>query len=93
MYSHTRNHQGQPLKVIENEEDNSKIEAACLDAMERTLAIDHLSCQEAALHGLGHWQLYYADRVVPMIDRYLASDVAKPELAQYAQNARRGEIL
>lgn len=61
--------------------------------MERTLAIDHLSCQEGALHGLGHWQLYYPDRVVPIIDAYLASDITKPELAQYAQNARRGEIL
>ena len=93
MYSHTRNHHGQPLKVIENEEDNSKIEAACLEAMERTLAIDHIACQEGALHGLGHWQMFYPERVVPIIDRYLASSHAKPELTNYAQNARTGYVL
>jgi hypothetical protein len=93
MYSHTRNHHGQPLKVIENEEDNSKIEAACLDAMERTLAIDHIACQEGALHGLGHWQMFYPERVVPIIDRYLASSHAQPELTNYAQSARTGSVL
>ncbi len=93
LYGRTRSDRRDEPNIKENWNDNCQIEAACLDAMERTLAIDHLSCQEAALHGLGHWQMYYPDRVVPIIDRYLASDITKPELAQYAQNARRGEIL
>ncbi len=36
--------------------------------MARTLAIPHLACQEGALHGLGHWQRAYPDRVAAIVD-------------------------
>ncbi|CAN1534128.1 hypothetical protein MCEMSE15_01506 [Fimbriimonadaceae bacterium] len=93
MFGRTRNHQIYTDDVKQNLDEHCQIEAACLDAMERTLAIDHIACQEGALHGLGHWQMFYPERVVPIIDRYLASNLAKPELTNYAQNARTGSVL
>lgn len=93
MFGRTRNHLIYTDEVKQNLEDHCQLEAACLEALERTLSIDHIAGQEGALHGLGHWQMYYPERVVPIIDRYLASSLAKPELAQYAENARTGSVL
>jgi hypothetical protein len=64
-----------------------------LDCMARILEIDSIACQEAALHGLGHWARDEA-RCADIIDRYLASGRAiMPELVSYAKAARRGCVL
>ena len=59
-----------------------------LDCLERVLQIDSVACQEAALHGLGHW-VGHEPRCADVIDRYLASGKARmPELVSYAKSAR-----
>jgi len=63
------------------------------DVMGRTLALDHIACQEAALHGLGHWQHAYPERVAAMVDAFLdANPNMNPALRTYAQAARQGMV-
>jgi len=65
-------------------------ELACLEAI---LALDSPACQEAALHGLGHW-VRREPRCEAIIDRYLESGkAAMPELVEYAKAARCGCVL
>jgi Leucine Rich repeat len=67
------------------------IDAEFLHIMQKILYLDSDACRESALHGLGHWQHSYPDRVVEIIDEFL---VKKPnirsELKQYATYARMG---
>jgi len=65
-------------------------ELACLEAV---LALDSPPCQEAALHGLGHW-IRREPRCKGIIDRYLEGGwAAAPALVDYAKAARTGCIL
>lgn len=69
------------------------VDDAELDCLERILALDSVACQEAALHGLGHW-VGREPRCADIIDRFLASgSAARPELHDYARSARCGCIL
>lgn len=93
LYARTKSRiDGVEDEIAAHRNDHLKIEAACLDAMERTLAIDHLACQEGALHGLGHWADGYPERVRGIIDAYLDSPRAKRELLGYAKDARKGRV-
>jgi hypothetical protein len=66
-----------------------RAELACLESI---LALDSVACQEAALHGLGHW--VKEPRCEAIIDAYIAADrAARPELVAYAKAARSGCIL
>jgi hypothetical protein len=61
--------------------------------MEATLAIPHIACQEAALHGLGHWRCAYPERVEAIIGAFLArSRSLSAELEAYAKQARVGRV-
>lgn len=65
----------------------------CLAVMDRCLSIEHDACLEGTLHGLGHWQLIYPERVGPIIDRFLSRRPdLRPELAAYAGRAREGAV-
>jgi hypothetical protein len=65
-------------------------ELACLESI---LALNSVACQEAALHGLGHW-VRREPRCETIIDAYIAADRApRPELVAYAKAARSGCIL
>ena len=73
------------------------IAGACLDVMERTLAIGHDACSEGALHGLGH---VHADgaleaRRLAIVDRFLRGHrkSLRSELVAYACAARAGCVL
>ena len=69
------------------------VDDAELECLECVLALDSPACQEAALHGLGHW-VRREPRCVEVIDRYLASGKAVvPELISYARSARSGCVL
>jgi hypothetical protein len=69
------------------------LDEACLDAMARTLAIPHIACQEAALHGLGHWHHHHPARVEAVVDAFLARARRLPkELTAYARRARNGHV-
>jgi hypothetical protein len=65
----------------------------CLGVMRRSLGIDHVACQEGALHGLGIWQGTYPDAVREAIDAYLRAQPRPKELADYAERASRGDII
>ncbi|MFN8375492.1 MAG: hypothetical protein U0694_21780 [Anaerolineae bacterium] len=70
------------------------IDSMCLDIMERTLHLKSMACQEAALHGLGHWKFGYPERVTRAIDAYLEREPALPDaLKAYALAAREGCVL
>ncbi|MEZ5691703.1 MAG: hypothetical protein R3D71_08580 [Rickettsiales bacterium] len=43
-----------------------------LDIMKKILSINHVACQESALHGLGHWHNSHPEIVEDIIDNYLA---------------------
>jgi hypothetical protein len=69
------------------------LDSACLKAVERTLAIPHLACQEAALHGLGHWHRHYPERVAEIVDAFLSrGHGVRTELVAYAMRARAGDV-
>jgi hypothetical protein len=60
------------------------------------LAIDHVACQESALHGLGHWCKRGNDtsKVEAIIDDFLRRNPkARPELREYALRARTGMVM
>jgi hypothetical protein len=66
-----------------------------LDVLTATLALGSIACQEAALHGLGHWH-WRGDRsqVAPIVDAFIARNPgARPELLTYARAARGGCVL
>jgi hypothetical protein len=64
-----------------------------LGAMERILTLRSLACQESALHGLGHWHLYYPQNVEVIIDHFLEEHPRlRPELRLYAEHARTGSV-
>lgn len=48
------------------------LDAELLGVMKLTLALDSVACQESALHGLGHWQMYYPAFVHEAVDEFLA---------------------
>ena len=58
------------------------------------LTLDHLLCQQSALHGLGHLYHWNEERVPTIIDRYIETHTDIPEkLMQYAREAREGDVL
>lgn len=67
-------------------------DSAFLDAMKAILALNHPSCQESALHGLGHWHWAHRSAVEAIIDDYLGDRRRQiPEdLRRYALAARCG---
>jgi hypothetical protein len=72
---------GTPRRVIDD---------AVLHAMGAILAHDALACQESALHGLGHWQSAYPDRVDTAIEAFVRSGRHREALGAYAAAARTG---
>jgi hypothetical protein len=77
----------------------AELEVEILSALERTLALDNVACQEAALHGLGHRQYKHAARVESVIDGYIQrhlptwpADEQGQSLRGYALAARHGMV-
>jgi hypothetical protein len=80
---------GQPENPLRREIDN-----ACLWVMEASLALPSLACQQSALHGLGHWRMYYPDRCQTLISEFLAGHLRlHTELREYALCALEGRVL
>lgn len=64
-----------------------------LGVLQQILSLNSLACQESALHGLGHWHPEYPQQVNKIIDSFLAKHRRmRPELEQYAIDARRGYV-
>lgn len=65
-----------------------------LSVMERMLDLPNDACREAALHGLGHWESAYPERVHDAIDRFIWANRKIPAaLRNYAYSARHGDVL
>lgn len=83
-----------PLFGDPKEADHKDIDQEVLAVMKSALALDHVACQESALHGLGHWARHYPTQVGKMIDEFLAGNTKlRPELKKYALQARAGRVL
>lgn len=83
-----------PIMGQPNNPDQLLLDQEILDVMQSTLQLDSIPCQESALHGLGHWQMYYPERVTGVIDRFLQGNKGlREELRTYAMNAYRGCVL
>lgn len=83
-----------PRPRITEDDEGRRIELALIATMKLTLSIDSVACQESALHGLGHWAMYYPKVIFPAIDRFLANTPKlRPELKDYALRARVGYVL
>lgn len=83
-----------PLYGKSGDPSREVLDPHCINVMERTLRLKSIACQEGALHGLGHWKSAYPDRVVKIVDEYLAREIdIDSELREYALAARTGMIL
>ena len=83
-----------PCLALPNDPDCDLLHRAAIDVMRRTLTRDSIACQEAALHGLGHWARYRPNDVAAAVDEFLGNGRGKrAELVSYAQSARCGCVL
>jgi len=80
---------GQPKEPTRTEMDRE-----ILQVLESALKLDSIACQESALHGLGHWQLYYPHQVREIIKSFLQRNNAiREDLRLYAMSASSGHVL
>ena len=74
---------GQPQDAARREIDD-----ACISVMASTLELPSVACQESALHGLGHWGIYYEGRCQSIISQFMKQHTdLRPELRDYAVRA------
>jgi hypothetical protein len=72
--------------------ERRNFDAEVVIVLERLLAIPHDACRESALHGIGHWSIYYPN-VAGVIDNFLARTPGlRPQLVAYAQSAKTGVL-
>jgi hypothetical protein len=82
-----------PLYGQPREPAHRELDEAILHVMDSTLQLDSIACRESALHGLGHWQHAYPERVGGIIDRFSMSRPDLPEkLRTYMGNAYVGHV-
>ena len=82
-----------PIYGQPDDRSRKQIDETILDVMSQTLNLPSDACRESALHGLGHWNLYYPQFVARCIDDFLKREqTLRPELRTYALNARAGCI-
>ncbi len=82
-----------PICGCPQEPERAQFDAEVLLTLRRLLAIPHDACRESALHGIGHWSLYYP-QAADIVDELLSGTPGlRHELVAYAENARVGCIL
>lgn len=82
-----------PLGYWENRPNKDVFYSAVVEVMAEALNSSNPACVESALHGLGHTQSSYTERVVEVIDSYLRRNVfVSPQLKECAQHAKSGCI-
>ena len=83
-----------PIGPQPNDPDRNDLDREVLGVMESTLQLGSMACCESALHGLGHWQQYYPQRIAGIIDTFLQNHkTMREELRTYALSASRGCVL
>jgi hypothetical protein len=80
-----------PLYGQPEDKARREIDEACLAVMEAVLELPSVACQESALHGLGHWGLYYKSRCRSIISAFMQRHTdLRSNLKGYATRAREG---
>jgi hypothetical protein len=83
-----------PISPHPEEPKRREFDRAILNVMESTLQLDSIACRESALHGLGHWQYKYPDRVGEIINKFsMEHRELRKELERYMGNAFTGYVL
>jgi hypothetical protein len=83
-----------PLHGKPEDPARREIDEACITVMAETLELPSVACRESALHGLGHWGLYYRDRCRAIVAAFLdRTPDLRPELRAYAECAREAYVL
>ena len=83
-----------PFGSQPNNPERSEFDRQILNVLESTIQLTSIACQESALHGLGHWQHDYPQRVTEIIDKFLQNQrELREELRTYALNAYSGCVL
>ena len=83
-----------PLYAKPDDPSHKELAETVLQVMESTLQLDSIPCRESALHGLGHWQHAYPQRVGEIIDRFSMTRPELPEkLQSYMMAAYTGYVL
>jgi hypothetical protein len=80
------------LSSLESVRDKEQFEEAVFRVLGRILTIPHRACREGALHGLGHLQIEYPERVAALVDTFLQHAELDDALRQYALRARGGRV-
>ena len=73
-------------------ERDSNAFLAVMDVLESALYLKNRVCVEGALHGLGHFHYRNPPLIEKIVDRFLATAPAHPEVKAYARQARRGMV-
>jgi len=83
-----------PISGMPDNPTHREMDEAILQVMDSTLQLDSIPCRESALHGLGHWQPQYPERVGKIIDKFSMSQPELPaKLRAYMINAYTGYVL
>ena len=83
-----------PCLALPEDPDHQLLHEAAVRVMRRSLQLDSIACQEAALHGLGHWARRHPELVERAVDEFLgANPTVRTELIAYARAARCGCVL
>src|SRR6266498_94250 len=83
-----------PIGPHPEEPKRREFDRAILNVMESTLQLDSVACRESALHGLGHWQHGYPERVGKIINNFsMKHRELRKELETYLGNAFTGYVL
>ena len=80
------------LSYLEQIPDREVIGGAIFSVLDSVLAIPHLACQEAALHGLGHLSHDDPEKVAAIVGRFLKTKIRNRDLRDYAEAAREGLV-
>lgn len=73
--------------------ERAGFDSEVLVVLKRLLEIPHDACRESALHGVGHWAIYYPG-IANIVDEFLSRTPSlRPKLVAYAQSAKVGGVL
>jgi hypothetical protein len=71
-----------------------ELHVACLNTMAEILSMPSEVCQLSSLHGLGHWQRNYNQKVEAIIDTFLQKTPnLTNRIIDYARKAQIGKVL
>ena len=83
-----------PISGKPEDPRRKEFDQVILQVMESTLQLDSIPCRESALHGLGHWQSAYPERVGEIINKFSMSHRDLPKkLEAYMMNPYVGYVL